>query len=454
VRRSARCASSSPAIAASARRAELPAASDISPYDRLRHDDGQLRALLAAGRLGHELQGAFGTTLHRELTRLARRALATPVSQPATVFLLPGILGTQLGLQRAAPLPHDLLWLDPQDVIAGRLTRLGELAAPLVTLGALPFSYLALQLRLQAAGYEVVVHDYDWRLDLRALAATLVARLRAWPRPVRLVAHSMGGLLARAALPALDAAKLQRLVLLGVPNAGAFGAAQALRGSYPVVRRLAALDRLHDAEWLAQQVFTRFPSLYQLLPATAAAAPHDLHRRECWPGSGPQPDAGLLAAARGYLATLPPADGRCCTIAGAGQRTVVAIETDADAFTYLVSSAGDGTVPLASATLAGTPGWYLRCEHSALARDARVGRALPELLATGTTTRLARQPPRHATRVLRVSDHELARNWNDKLDWPSLTTAARREYLEQLNLSPPQYMSPARMPRRPRAARP
>lgn len=360
------------------------------------------------------------------------------------MFLLPGILGTQLGLPRPPPQPPDLLWLDPQDVVAGRLTRLGDPQAPLVTLGALPFSYLALQLRLQAAGYEVVVHDYDWRGDLRALAATLVARLRAWPRPVQVIAHSMGGLLARAALPACGRAQLQRLVLLGVPNAGAFGAAQALRGSYPVVRRLAALDRLHDAEWLAQEVFARFASLYQLLPRPAAAGDCDLHERGAWPRSGPQPDASLLAAARGYLASLPPADERCCAIAGVGQRTVVGIEPGADGFSYQVSGAGDGTVALASASPPGMPAWYLRCEHSALPRDARVGRALLELLATGTSHRLARTPPRHATRLLRVGDATLARNWNDKLDWGLLAPEARRRYLEQLNLSPPQYLPPAR----------
>ena len=428
------------------RRAELAAPGDISPYDRLRHDDAQLAALLAGGRLVRELQAAFGPALHRELALLARRALATPVSQPATVFLVPGILGTQLGFARPAPSPPDLLWLDPLDVMAGRLAELGDPRAPVVTLGALPFSYLALQLRLRAAGYEVVVHDYDWRGDLRALGPALAARLRAWPRPVQVVAHSMGGLLARSALTACDATQLQRLVLLGVPNAGAPGALQALRGSYPVVRRLAALDRLHDAEWLAHEVFARFDSLYQLLPARPLAAGtadgRTLHDRGCWPATGPQPDATRLSAARDYLASLPPHDARCLAIAGVGQRTVVGVEAGGDGFGYLVNSAGDGTVPLASATQPGLATWYLRCEHSALPRDPRVGRALLELLATGATTRLVATPPRHAQRPLRVGEAALRGNWNEKVDWAMLAPEARRRYLEQLNLSPPQYAAP------------
>ncbi len=75
-------------------------------------------------------------------------------------------MGTQLGAARAAPSPADLLWLDPQDVIDGGLERLRlPGAAGLQPLGAIPYSYLPLQLRLRAAGYRVVVHDYDWRSE-------------------------------------------------------------------------------------------------------------------------------------------------------------------------------------------------------------------------------------------------------------------------------------------------
>jgi len=159
--------------------------------------------------------------------------------------------------------------------------------------------------------------------------------------------------------------------------------------------------------------------------------------------AGPQPDAPQLAAARDYLAALPPPDSRCLAIAGVGQRTVVGVEGGADGFAYLVNSAGDGTVPLASATQPGLPTWYLRCEHSVLPRDPRAGRALLELLAAGTTARLTTTPPRHAQRLLRVSEAALRGNWNEKVDWATLAPEARRHYLEHLNLAPPQYATTA-----------
>lgn len=428
-----------------------------SAYDRLRLDDAQLTALLASGRSRRELQAVFGRQEYLLLAGLAQRAVRAKARQHAPVYLLPGIMGTQLGLARPAPLPADLLWIDPQDIIAGGLTGLRLFAsAPatpatpatpeLVTLGAIPYSYLALQLRLRAAGFTIIMHQYDWRRSLRQLAAEFAARVRADGAPaIMVVAHSMGGLVARASLclPGMDC--VQRVISLGVPHGGSFGAVQALRGTYPVVRRLAALDRRHDAETLSSEVFGSFPSLYQMLPPRAADAATDLHEAADWPAAGPRPDLELLREARGFFAGLPPIDPRHCAIVGMAQRTVTGISVVADDFHYQISSAGDGTVPLASALLPGLGNYRLRCEHSALPRSVTVARALCELLLGGhtrslnplaATGALARgtAPPLHT-----VSDLQLRSNWSDKVDWQRYTPGERRTYLNCLNQPPPQY---------------
>ena len=167
----------------------------VSVYDRLRRSDDELTTLLAGGAARHELVAVFGAAEYALLAALARRALRAPRRHAAPVYILPGIMGTQLGVPRAAPAPIDLLWLDPQDIIDGALTnlRLPE-GAGLNVLGAIPYSYLALRLRLQAAGYSVVMHDYDWRADLGRQAQALAVRLRADPAPeVMVIAHSMAG---------------------------------------------------------------------------------------------------------------------------------------------------------------------------------------------------------------------------------------------------------------------
>lgn len=419
-----------------------------SVYDRLRRDDADLIAMLAGGAGRRELVAVFGPAEYAMLASLARRAVRAPRRHEAPVYLLPGIMGTQLGSERAAPAPADLLWLDPQDVIGGGLERMRlPPSEQLRPLGALTYSYLGLQLRLRAAGYAVVVHDYDWRADLRELAGELAARWRADPAAkLSIVAHSMGGLIARAALAMPGGERVHRLIALGAPQRGSFGAAQAIRGTYPVVRRLAALDRLHDAEFLAQQVFATFPSIHQLLPAPGLGASPDLWATDNWPAGGPRPDPRLLAAAREFASSLSEPDARTIAICGVQQRTVVGVRLEADQFHYRVSDEGDGTVPLSSAQLAGGDNYYVRCEHSALPRSATVGRAVVELLRRGRTTRLA---ARHAPRAggeVTVSDGELRTTWRTKADWAKLTPAARRSYLNRLNQAPPQY-SRRRAPR-------
>lgn len=416
-----------------------------SVYDRLRRSDDELTALLAGGAARHELVAVFGAAEYTLLAALARRALRAPRRHAPPVYILPGIMGTQLGAARAAPAPVDLLWLDPQDIIDGALAQLRlPQGAGLLPLGALPYSYLALRLRLQAAGFSVVMHDYDWRADLVGQARALVARLQADPAPeVMVVAHSMGGLIARAALGEPGGERVCRLILLGVPQRGSFGAVQAIRGTYPVVRRLAALDRHHDAEFLAQQVFSTFPSIHQLLPSTALEPSADLLDTANWPSTGPRPDALLLQAARAFGVTLAAsnaaADARCIAICGVQQRTVVGLQLRSGDFHYRVSDAGDGTVPLASARLAHGDNYYVRCEHSALPRSTTIGRALIELLRSGRTTRLARQAGARPARTISVSDAELRTTWNDKVDWARLSPAAHRDYLNRLNQAPPQY---------------
>jgi hypothetical protein len=362
---------------------------------------------------------------------------------PDTVYILPGIMGTQLGGERASPWPADLVWLDPQDIIGGGLDRLRLTGTPaLHSLGAIPYSYLPLQLRLRAAGFRVVMHEYDWRGDLGTLGRDLSAHLCADPAPgIAIVAHSMGGLIARSAMALPGFERVRRLITLGVPHQGSFGAAQAIRGTYPVVRRLAALDRRHDAEALARLVFSTFPSIYQLLPAMALSPQLDLFERRNWPGSGPQPLPELLDQARAFVGELPAVDERCIAISGTHQRTVVGAHLAGDDFHYTVDDAGDGTVALASAQRPGADNYYVRCEHSELPRSVSVARAIVQLLRHGRTTRLATRPGPARGRQVTVSDRELRSTWNEKIDWPNMSPAAHREYLNRLNQPPPHYAS-------------
>ena len=97
----------------------------VTPYDRFALSDTDMERLLVSGEHRKELVDYFGPAEYRDLARLARRAAGTPVRDDSLhVIVVPGIMGSQLGLLRTAPLPNDVLWVDPIDIQIGRLSTL------------------------------------------------------------------------------------------------------------------------------------------------------------------------------------------------------------------------------------------------------------------------------------------------------------------------------------------
>jgi pimeloyl-ACP methyl ester carboxylesterase len=413
----------------------------VTPYDRFAWTDAQIEQALASGARRAELSAYFGASEYRALAALAGRACRVGVAGPQLrVLVVPGIMGSQLGLARPAPLPHNIIWLDPLDIERGRLTVLRLPAAvPIIPLGVVLFSYLRLGLYLRAHGFAAEFHDYDWRLPVVESGRALAERLRAArPARVAIVAHSMGGLVSRAALALPGTAHVERVVLLGTPNSGSFAAVQALRGTYAVVRKVARLAVGTSAETLAADTFSTFPSLYDLLPSGVCAGRADLFAAHNWPSAGPQPQPALLAAARAAHAHLAPADERFAVIAGVGKETVTSVRRRGDDFLYTLTRHGDGTVPVASAELAGARSAYARVAHSDLTRDPQVAAAVVELLRRGVTSRLPGKWVSASRARAEVSDRALRRCHGDKVDWSALTPEQRRLFLENLN-EPPRF---------------
>jgi pimeloyl-ACP methyl ester carboxylesterase len=414
---------------------------EISPYDRMFWSDKELLACLASGARHRELVLYFGSDSYLELRQLAQQAASSaPRANTPIVWLLPGIMGSQLGIEREDGLPPDILWLDALDIIQGQLSKLRFYpGSPVKALGVLHFSYLRLQLRLQIAGFATRCFAYDWRQDVRHSAAALAAALRHDGRRAALVAHSLGGLVARCALAEAALPPIDRVILLGTPNNGAWGAVQALRGSYPVVRHLAQLDLTHDAETLAAEVFGSFESLYQLLPAVAHDNSNgrvDFLDASHWPRSGVVPSAARFALASELRLRLPAIDSRYVAIYGSGHPTCFGARSDGEQWHYELTTCGDGTVTERSACPAGITCYRTETGHSELPKEPRVAQAIAEILHSGKTTQLALRSPQQPDAAVdgpSVSDHLLARRASGKLDWAAMSIDARRVFLENLN---------------------
>ena len=361
-------------------------------------------------------------------------------TKPA-VFVLPGIVGSNL--KQGLPPRDDRIWLSAR--LLGGFDRLAYLpggADHVADDGPIGLVYDKLLGYLDAT-HEVIPFGYDWRRPLEEEALRLAGRLRqaldarqASGRPVRVLAHSMGGLLARTVqLVAPDvwtrlmAHADARLVMLGTPNGGSWAPMQVLSGDDTFGNALAAIGSPF-ATRRARKLMARMPGFMQLqaglLDARLALdkeatwqklAEEDYRReqeRNWWQRYAGDvasaayewgvPTQAVLDQARALrvkldaqlAGALKASAGKMRLVVGQAKSTPDGFELGSEGLVYLdLQDGGDGRVPLASALLPGVATWTLNCEHGSLPSSRQAFDAFADLLVRGTTTRL---PPLTTTR--------------------------------------------------------
>jgi pimeloyl-ACP methyl ester carboxylesterase len=385
--------------------------------------DGAVLDALAAGTHVGSLREYFGAAAYSELQGLAAAAKHVRTRAAARVLILPGMMGSRLGP-----------WIDPARIAALGLADLKlKPRKPLKVNGVLLLAYARLMLSLKADGWDAAFFPYDWRQSLDELGGALAARIAADARPAILIAHSMGGLVARMAAGVLPKRAVRKLILLGTPNRGTFAPLQALRGTYPFVRWLARLDGRHSPRFLAEKVFGSFPGLYQLLPMQRRFSRIDLSDPYCWPKDAPRPDPLLLKQAGAVLRGLASPDSRVIQIIGVNQETIVGVRRTAGGFEYAMNLNGDGTVPVASALLPGTKPYFVDELHGNLANNPAVIQAIIDVLRRGHTRQLSRHWTGRGSRARRIDDARLRVGHLRKIDWRRLDLQQREAVLKELD---------------------
>src|SRR5262245_37138326 len=384
------------------------------------------------------LEDYFGAENYDQLRDLSRDAATRSVRGGPRVLILPGIMGSTLG-KKGFLNTENILWIDPAEIALGHLTalKLDGSSSPYHAVGVVLFAYLKLKLRLRIAGFDADFFAYDWRRSLAELGSTLAGAIKDGP-DVMLVAHSMGGLVARAALPS-SGKKVTRLVMLGTPNYGSFAPVQVLRGTYDVVQKIATLDLKHTAVQLSGQVFNTFPGLYEMLPSPEKFTSLDLYHAASWPQQGPQPRPNLLSAVKPVADKLAAADSRFFLIAGVNRDTVTGLRLNGTEFAYEVSPDGDGTVPLDFARLANIPDgqtYFVEEGHGSLPNNGAVETAVIDLLSNGSTSVLPTQrPPANRGKRL-VSETEIREMAKRAPGIGQLGTADYRHLLDSVAAPP------------------
>ena len=236
----------------------------------------------------------LGDDRYARMHRLALMQSVTRGAEPprGNVVVLPGLMGSALHTIDARGNDEEI-WLNLWQIARGRVGRL-RLAADGVLQadpsystrpGKVLWKYYGELVLAMRRHWRVLVFGFDWRKDLRLAADGLLASINSQfgpDEPVHLVAHSMGGLVARSFIQrhpqrwrsmwsggADRRSRGGRLVMLGTPNHGSYLVPQVLCGLADTVWKVERLDLTRDMGGMLRVIHT-FPGLYQLLPSPIA----------------------------------------------------------------------------------------------------------------------------------------------------------------------------------------
>ena len=335
------------------------------------------------------------------------------LSQPV-VYILPGIMGTHLTED------GNRIWLNVLDIAQGRMANLRITNKNVQPQALVELAYANLVEYLSAT-HEVIPFPYDWRLSImdesKRFADLLEAKLKETDQPIRILAHSMGGLVTRAMIgqrPELWEKMRKRngarFVMLGTPNRGSYQISRLILGQEKTFRMLAMLDIRNSVKQLLD-VIVRFPGVLQLLPMDANGSFNFLEA-STWdklPNMGKwqwvKPQEKDLEQARKFHEFLEKGKNNIgdwssvLYVAGYGRGAPVAMNIGGkDEITFVGTNQGDGTVPWETGImpeLEKDRTYYMEVPHGDLANRKEHFAAIYELLNEGATTRLSKTPPRY-----------------------------------------------------------
>lgn len=337
------------------------------------------------------------------------------------VILMPGIMGSNLTVN------EDMVWINYFRFLSGQLTRLKNEPKNNTQIKAhslVKTSYGKLADFL-GKSYDVVTFPFDWRMSLLESTAILnerILELMKHGQPIKVVAHSMGGVLFRDFIlhheetwKRLNGTSGFRVLFLGSPLGGSYRIPFVLFGQDDIIKLLGKIDISNSLKDLLK-VFSQLPGLLNLLPIKVNESDPDFAKVETWEqmrvafgdSSWPIPSRELLDQFAAYQSVVIEGMRRIdysnmIYIAGQSRKDKVTITSfeinpDSGKLEFYGTQEGDESVTWAS----GIPAellqlkqlYYANVTHGALSTQTSLFGPIEEILATGKASNLAIQLPK------------------------------------------------------------
>lgn len=281
--------------------------------------------------------------------------------------------------------------------------------------------------------FDVISYEFDWRRSVSEAAKglnALVQRILVGNVNAHIVAHSMGGLVARQFMmdfpdtwESFMKPKKNKFVMLGTPWLGSYLIMEVLTGHSRRVKQLAMIDFRNDREDLLE-IFWKYPGVFELLPI------EEITNRKFWTATfwnqvkdkanlDVMPDlSNFKSSLSGFaeyrkkvidfleeLETEAKSDffDRIYYVCGKADKTVYDYRfknrflSRHKKLVYKATSEGDGSVTWSTGIpkqlLKSNNLYYTNTTHGELANEPAMFDGIMELLERGKTNKLNTQPP-------------------------------------------------------------
>jgi len=332
--------------------------------------------------------------------------------------LLPGIMGSNLSEG------DNRIWIDYVGFLKGDLKKLAYLHQndQLIQADSLiATSYKSLGKFLEQT-YDVVTFQFDWRKPLQTSASLLNSKLRdliPYNQPIKLIGHSMGGVLVRDFIAyhpetwkELNQLPDFRALFLGSPLGGSYRIPYVLFGKDSLIQLLGKIDIKHSLKELLE-VFCNFPGILNLLPINFEGI-HDFSDPNFWEKlrtafgdeSWPIPSRKLLEEFSAHQKVIKEQSqkidwSKTTYIAGQSSKskfTISNLSVQDGELKFFGTNAGDESVTWKSGIPAGLRElhnvYYANVTHGGLSKENKLFAAIEDLLIYGRTSKLQNGLPK------------------------------------------------------------